>query len=100
MKSLGQGSDEATEVPVLVLVSRLLRRACHEWRLGSRRTGRAVSQPRPSSRNKPGDRAGEPNNRGKESVPGLADWLLAPVAALSPAVRLAHSCSGASVVDA
>lgn len=98
MMSLGRGSDEATDVPVPVLVRRLLRRACHEWRLGCR--GRAASQPRPSGRNKPGDSAGEPKNRGEVSAPGLADWLLAAVAVLPPAVRLAHSCSGAPVVDA
>ena len=32
-----------------------------------------TSQPRPSGRDKPGDRAGEPKNRGEASVPGLAD---------------------------
>ena len=39
MTSLGQGSDEATEVPVPVLVSRLLRRACRERRLGCQPDG-------------------------------------------------------------
>ena len=62
--------------------------------------GSADDQPRPSGQNKPGDIAGEPKNRGESSVPGLADWLLGAVTALPPAVRLARSCSGASVVDA
>ena len=96
MKLLGQGSDEATDVAVPVLVRRLPR----AWRLGRRRTGRAASQPRPSGRDKPGDRAGEPKNRGEPSVPGLADWLLGVVAGLPTVVGLVRSCSGASVVDA
>ena len=57
MTSLGRGSDEATDVAVPVLVRRMLRWACHEWRLKSRWTGWAASQPRPSGRNKPGDMA-------------------------------------------
>lgn len=67
---------------------------------GVSRTGRAASQPRPSGWDKPGDIAGESKNRGEASVPGLADWLLAAVAALPTAVGLARSCSGAPVVDA
>ena len=59
-----------------------------------------MSQPRPSGRDKPGDIAGESKSGSAPSVPALADWLLAPVAVLPPAVRLARSCSGASVVDA
>ena len=39
MTSLGQGSDEVTDVPVPVLVSRLLRRASREWRLGCQPDG-------------------------------------------------------------
>ena len=39
MTSLGRGSDEVTEVPVPVLVRRLLRRACHERRLGCQPDG-------------------------------------------------------------
>ena len=43
---------------------------------------------------------GEPKNRGESSVPGLADWLLAPVTGLPTAVGLARSCTCESVVDA
>jgi hypothetical protein len=62
--------------------------------------GSADDQPRPSGRDKPGDRAGEPKNRSEASLPGLADWLLAAAAGLPTTVRLARSCSGAPVVDA
>ena len=65
---------------------------------GVSRTGRAASQPRPSGRDKPGDIAGEPKNRGEPSAPGLADWLLAAVAGLSTAVGLARSCPPISAV--
>ena len=98
MTSLGWGSNEVTDRAVSVLVRRLLRRACHEWRLGHRRTGRAASQPRPSGRDKPGDRAEEPKNRDEPSVPGLADWLLAAAAGLPTTVRLARSCPPVSAV--
>ena len=59
MTSLGQGSDEVVARSVPVLVRRLLRRAAR--------------QPRPSGRDKPGDRAGESKNSSEPSVPGLAD---------------------------
>ena len=62
--------------------------------------GSADDQPRPSGRDKPGDIAGEPKNSGEASAPGLANWLLAAAAGLPTTVRLARSCSGASVVDA
>ena len=39
MTSLGQGSDEVTDRSVPVLVRRLLRRACHERRLGCQPDG-------------------------------------------------------------
>jgi len=39
MKSLGQGSGEAIEVAVTVLVSRLLCRACRERQLGCQPDG-------------------------------------------------------------
>lgn len=43
---------------------------------------------------------GESLRGSASSVPGLADWPLAAVAALPTAVGLARSSSGASVVDA
>ena len=39
MTLLGRGGDEVTDVPVPVLVSRLLRRACRERRLGCQSDG-------------------------------------------------------------
>ena len=73
----------------------------------TRRDNRAVlavdrsadDQPRPSGRNKPGDIAGEPNNRGEASVPGLADWLLVAVAGL-PTVVGQQCCWYVPAVDA
>ena len=65
---------------------------------GVSRTGLAARQPRPSGRDKPGDRAGGPKNSGEPSVPGLADWLLGAVAGLPTTVRLARSCSFVSAV--
>ena len=44
---------------------------CVVTRASVDRTGRG--QPRPSGRDKPGDRAEESQNRGEPSVPGLAD---------------------------
>ena len=48
----------------------------------------ADDQPRPSGRDKPGDIAGEPKNRGEPSAPGLTNWLLATVAVLPTMVGL------------
>ena len=96
MTSLGQGSNEATEVPVPVLAETPA--ACVATRVLADGTGR--SQPRPSGRDKPGDIAGEPKNSGEPSVPGLADWLLATVAVLPTAVGDGQYCSCVPVVDA
>ena len=71
MTSLGQGSGDAIEVAVPVLVSRLLCRACRAWQPGRRQTGRAASQPRPSGRDKPGDMAQRLADGGEEVVAGL-----------------------------
>ena len=81
MTSLGRGGDEVTDVPVPVLVRRLLRRACRAWRLGYRLTGRAAASLDRAAGTNQEIEPGEPKNRGESSVPGLADWLLAAVAA-------------------
>ena len=100
MTSLGQGGGEVTGVAVPVLAEAPAATGQSWVVTQSSADGTTTSQPRRSGRDKPGDSAGEPKNRGVPSVPGLADWLLAAVAALPTAVGLARSCSGASVVDA
>ena len=99
MTSLGQGSDEATEVAVPVLAEAPAATGQSWVVTQSSADGTTTSQPRPSGRDKPGDRAGEPVSGSASSVPGLADWLLAPVAGL-PTAAGQPSCSCAPVVDA
>ena len=78
MTSLGQGSDEATEVAVPVLAEAPAATGQSWVVTQSSADGTTTSQPRRSGRDKPGDRAGESLSGSAPSVPGLAEIGASP----------------------